>query len=88
MSGGDGLNITNDSTPQMTIGHSRGDNNYSGFWDGRISQVLLYDRTLSDSEIENLYDEEGEDCGNANSQGCGDSTPDQTGLVIQYICLL
>ena len=86
MSGGDGLNITNDSTPQMTIGHYRdGSGSYLGHWDGKISQVLLYDRTLSDSEIENLYDEDGENCGNANSQGCGDSTPDQTGKVLEYI---
>ena len=86
MSGGDGLNITNDSTPQMTIGHYRdGSGSYLGHWDGKISQVLLYDRTLSDSEIENLYDEDGENCGNASSQGCGDSTPDQTGKVLEYI---
>ena len=42
MSGGDGLNITNDSTPQMTIGHYRdGSGSYLGHWDGKISQVLL-----------------------------------------------
>lgn len=47
-----------ENTQSIQIGRARGNNGFRNYFDGKIDQIRIYQRALTESEIQSLYEQE------------------------------